>query len=155
MIAAAFFRQDLEYSTDHWETWYRLAQVNDLHLEEHVAWSAEKLNSNSHEIFHYQRQALHAYTMATSCAVRCADNSTDTETKLAEMYADFGNRVYSSSREPFSMRGFEFQEKEERHFSGDTLYQRPPFTPLTPYLTLRLASALFKRSTALAPGQWM
>jgi hypothetical protein len=154
-IAVAFFTQDLEYSTDQWETWYRLAQAHDLQLEENVAWSAEKLNSNSHEVFYYQRAATHCYAMAASCAVRSGDSSTETNTKMAEMYAEFGNRVYSSSLEPYSMLAFAFRDHEEKHFSGNTMYRRPPFSPLQLYTAWKVASVLFKRSIARVPDQWL
>ncbi|KIW08073.1 uncharacterized protein PV09_01011 [Verruconis gallopava] len=153
--AQAFFRQDIEYCSDHWESWYRLAQVNDLQLEEHVSWSAEKLNAHAHEIFHYQRNALHAYIMATSAAVRSADQSPKAVALMAEMYADFGNRIYASSRDPFSMLAFGFLDKEERHFSGEVMYQRPPFKPLQLFQAWRLAAVLFRRSLARAPEKWL
>jgi hypothetical protein len=153
-FAVAFFTQDLEYSTERWETWYRLAQANDLQLEENVAWSAEKLNSNSHEVFYYQRAAIHCYAMAVSCAVRCGDQSSGTTAKMSEMYAEFGNRVYSSTREPFSMLAFTFREHEERFFSGQTMFKKPPFQALTLYTAWRIAAVLFKRSLARSPNQW-
>jgi hypothetical protein len=156
--AVAFFTQDLEYSTERWETWYRLAQAHDLQLEENVSWSAEKLNSNSHEVFYYQRAAIHCYAMAMACAVRCGDQSSATTLKMAEMFAEFGHRMYSSTREPFSMLAFTFREHEERWFSGQTYaagtYKKPPFKPLTLYTAWRIASVLFKRSLARSPNQW-
>ena len=156
MTAQAFFRQDIEYCSEHWESWYRLAQCNDLHLEEHISWSADKLNAHSHEVFHYQRQALHAYIMAASSAVRNADEKNPKTLKLvAEMYKDFGERIYASSREPFSMGAFGFMDKEERHFSGEIVYQRPPFNPLSLFTAWRLASVLFKRSLARVPDAWL
>jgi hypothetical protein len=157
-LAVAFFIQDLEYSTERWETWYRLAQAHDLQLEENVAWSAEKLNSSSHEVFYYQRAAIHCYAMAVACAVRCGDQSSATTSKMAEMYSEFGNRMYSSTREPFSMLAFTFREHEERWFSGQALpagtYKKPPFRPLTIYTAWRIAAVLFKRSLATSPNQW-
>ncbi|TID25413.1 hypothetical protein E6O75_ATG04618 [Venturia nashicola] len=153
-VAVAFFTQDLEYSSEHWETWYRLAQANEMHLEEHVAWSAEKLNNNSHEVFFYQRAAIHCYTMAVSCAVRIGDATSLESSKLAEMYSEFGNRIYSSSREPFSMAAFAFRDNEERHFSGDQMYKKEPHTALQLYTAWKLAAALFKRSLQLNPESW-
>ncbi|KAE9968819.1 hypothetical protein BLS_005651 [Venturia inaequalis] len=153
-VAVAFFTQDLEYSTEHWETWYRLAQANEMHLEEHVAWSAEKLNNNSHEVFFYQRAAIHCYTMAVSCAVRAGDATSLESSKLAEMYSEFGNRIYSASREPFSMAAFAFRDNEERHFSGDQMYKKEPHTPLQLYTAWKLAAALFKRSLQRNPDSW-
>ncbi|QDS75781.1 hypothetical protein FKW77_008870 [Venturia effusa] len=153
-VAVAFFTQDLEYSTEHWETWYRLAQANELHLEEHVAWSAEKLNNNSHEVFFYQRAAIHCYTMAVSCAVRAGDVTSLDSSKMAEMYSDFGNRMYSSSREPFSMAAFAFRDNEERHFSGAEMYKKEPHSALQLYTAWKLAAALFKRSLRRNSDSW-
>merc|ERR1711981_208353 len=71
------------------------------------------------------------------------------------MYKDFGERIYASSREPFSMGAFGFMDKEERHFSGEIVYQRPPFNPLSLFTAWRLASVLFKRSLARVPDAWL
>ncbi|KAF2814539.1 uncharacterized protein BDZ99DRAFT_471954 [Mytilinidion resinicola] len=154
-IAAAFFMQDLEYSTDRWETWYRLAQAYDLQLEEAVSWTAEKLNSNSLEILNFQRHAIHAYTMAVACAVRDADSSPQTIAKVSQMYEDFGNRIYSSSREPFSMHAFNLRETEQKYFSVQTIFQGEPFSPMRPFSAWKLASVLFKRAIAGNPNKWL
>jgi hypothetical protein len=152
--ASLFFLADLEYSSERWETWYRLAQVHDLHLEEVVSWSAEKLNSQGHEIFYYQRAAIHCYAMAVTCAIRCGDKSSAASAKMAEMYAEYANRMYSSTREPFSMLAFTFREHEERMYSGHTMYKRPPFQALPLYTAWRIAAELFKRSLAKTPNNW-
>ena len=157
-FAQAFFLQDLEYTIDRWETWYRLAQTNDCQLEEAVSWSAEKLNNNnSNELLHFQRTAIHCYTMAVACAVRDADISPLSASKLSELYTEFGNRIYSSSRQPFCMHAFALLEKEHKYYSGHTtnlVYQSVPFNPLSPYSAWKFASVLFKRAIAANPDKW-
>jgi hypothetical protein len=155
-FAQAFFLQDLEYSIDQWETWYRLAQVYDSQLEEAVSWTAEKLNSNSVELINYQRGAINCYTLATACAVRDADVAPQTLSKISDLYADFGNRVYSSSREPFCMNAFDFRDTEKKYCSGShvPLYQNIPFPPLQMYTAWKFASALFKRAIRGKPDKW-
>ena len=153
-FAAAFFMQDLEYTMDRWETWYRLAQANDSQLEEAVSWTAEKLNSNSLEILHFQRCAIHCFTMAVACAVREVDSSPQIAAKVSDMYTDFGNRVYSSSRQPFNMQAFSLRETEQKYFSGQTVYQGAPFVPLRHYTAWKFAGVLFKRAVAGKPDKW-
>lgn len=153
-IAAAFFMQDLEYTPECWETWYRLAQAHDTQLEEAVSWTAEKLNGSSAEIAQYQRSAIHCYIMAVACAVRNADYSPLTSIKIAEMYAEFGNRMFSSSREPFSMTVFSFKDVEQRYFSGSAVFQSVPFQPLRLYTAWKLASVLYKRAISRDPDKW-
>lgn len=156
-FAQAFFLQDLEYSVDRWETWYRLAQVYDSQLEEAVSWTAEKLNSNSLELMNFQRGAINCYTLATACAVRDADAAPQTLSEISELYTDFGNRIYSSSREPFAMTAFTVRDAEQKYYSGDQqrlLYQNLPFHPLQPYTAWKFASVLFKRAIQGKPDKW-
>jgi len=157
-FAQAFYLQDLEYSIERWETWYRLAQANDTQLEEAVSWSAEKLNNNSMELVTYQRAAIHCYTMAVACAVRDADPSSETRAKVAQLYADFGNRMYASSREPFSMSAFVLKDTEHKFYSGrgprQEIYQNVPFSPLQGYTAWKFAGVLFKRAAYEDPDKW-
>ncbi|KAF2828591.1 hypothetical protein CC86DRAFT_319525 [Ophiobolus disseminans] len=153
--AQAFFLQDLEYSVERWETWYRLAQVNDLQLEEAVSWNADKLNSNSVELINFQRSAVNCYTMAVSCAIRDADAQSAKE--VAQMYTEFGNRIYASSRDPFSMEAFHFRDSEKRYFNiPDTsvTLKGDLFTPLYLYTTWKVASTLFKRAIQGNTDKW-
>ncbi|KAL6711142.1 Histone transcription regulator 3 [Coniothyrium glycines] len=155
--AQAFFLQDLEYSTESWETWYRLAQANDTQLEEAVSWNADKLNSNTVELVNYQRAAINCYIMAAACAVRNADASSPTQSKIAQMYLEFGNRMYASSREPFSMEAFQIRESEKRFCNSQNqtgTYKDVVFQPLVPYTAWKLASTLFKRATRGLPNKW-
>ncbi|KAH7139031.1 hypothetical protein B0J11DRAFT_33445 [Dendryphion nanum] len=156
-FAQAFFLQDLEYSVDRWETWYRLAQANDTQLEECVSWTADKMNNNSVELIHFQRAAIHCYVMATACAVRNADGAPQTIAKVADMYTDFGNRIYASSREPFSMNAFHLREMENKIYSrvnDQVVFQAPPFRLLTSYQAWKFASVLYKRAIQNKPDRW-
>ncbi|KAF2729041.1 hypothetical protein EJ04DRAFT_476343 [Polyplosphaeria fusca] len=156
-FAQAFFLQDLEYSVDCWETWYRLAQANDSQLEESVSWNADKINNNSVELIHFQRAAIHCYVMAVASAVRTADASHSTMMKLSAMYTDFGNRIYASSREPFSMAAFNIRDNEQKFYSGSmtmAVYQNIPFSPLPVYTAWKFASVLFKRAIKSNPDRW-
>ena len=156
-FAQAFFEQDLVFSSDSWETWYRLAQANDTQLEEAVSWTVEKINSNSMELITWQRAAIHCYTMAVACAVRDADTSPSTCAKVAHLYTDFGTRVYASSREPFNMNVFDVKDVEHKFFSNNndnTVYKNLPFAVLTPYQAWKFAGTLFKRATKGNPDKW-
>ncbi|KAF2097913.1 hypothetical protein NA57DRAFT_24522, partial [Rhizodiscina lignyota] len=157
-IAMAFYTQDLEFAMDRWETWYRLAQAYDLQLEEAVSWSAEKINSNAHEISFQQRCAIHCYTMAVACSMDDADPSDETMKKIAKVYIDFGTRIYSSSRQPFSMAAFSLRETETRFLSKPELAQEPVrgylFNPLDEYTAWKFAATLFKRAIARCPDNW-
>ncbi|KAF2687027.1 hypothetical protein K458DRAFT_333051 [Lentithecium fluviatile CBS 122367] len=156
-FAQAFFLQDLEYSIERWETWYRLAQANDTQLEESVSWTAEKMNNNSMELITFQRAAIHCYTMAVACATRDAEPTAQTRNKVARMYTDFGNRIYASTREPFSMGAFAIKESEHKYYSGahnQIVYQNVPFGPLSTYTAWKFASVLFKRAIKGDPNKW-
>jgi hypothetical protein len=156
-FAQAFFLQDLEYSIERWETWYRLAQANDTQLEESVSWTAEKMNNNSAELITFQRAAIHCYTMAVACATRDAEPTPGTSAKVARMYTDFGNRIYASTREPFSMAAFAIKETEHKFYSGahnQIVYQNVPFGPLPMYTAWKFASVLFKRAVRGDPDKW-
>ena len=153
MLAIAFFVQDIENSAEKWETWYRLAQAYDVQVEENVSWSAEGLNNNSQDIIQQQRSAIHCYTLAVALAIQSADFSFETSSKMADLYSDFGTRIYASSREPFSMAAFSVDEFE-RTYSGEVLYKKSPFQALQPYTAWRLASVLFRRAIVGKPENW-
>ncbi|RFU30319.1 hypothetical protein B7463_g6002, partial [Scytalidium lignicola] len=154
-VGATFLRLQLQFTADHWETWYRLAQCFDYELEEEILWSAEKINNNRAELVKLQRSAIHCYVMALSTAVRNADDTFETAGKLSEMYQDFGMRVYSSSREPFSMEAF-WVDEFEKHMSGAAgMYKKPLHEELSRFKAWKYASTLFKRALADKPNSWM
>ncbi|KAF2872169.1 transcriptional corepressor of histone-like protein genes [Massariosphaeria phaeospora] len=157
-FAQAFFLQDLEYSIDRWETWYHLAQANDTQLEECISWNADKMNNGTTvELIHFQRAAIHCYTMAVASAFREADAAPQTIAKVSQLYADFGNRIYSSSREPFSMNAFNIRDTEHKFYSGSVsqlVYQHVPFHSLTVYTAWKFAGVLFRRAIKGSPDKW-
>ena len=155
-IAVALFRIDLEYDTEKWETWYRLAQVYDAMNEEDTTWSADKLNSRRQELNTLQKNAIHCYKMALAVAIRCADDRFDTASKISELYTDFGNRIYASSREPFSMEVFSLVEYS-RHFNGEVkgMYQSRPFRDLKPRPAWDFSAGLFRQGLTDKPHRWL
>jgi len=155
-FADYFFKLDLEYNMDKWETWYRLAVVYDTQLEEDVLWSAEKINSNNNDLTDLQRRAIHCYTMALATAVRCADDSTETASKVSDLYTNFGFRVYASTREPFSMEAFSLRDFT-RFFSAQSqgMYKKRPFRDLKLFPAWTFAAVLFRKALVEKPERWM
>jgi hypothetical protein len=160
--ATTFFIHDLEYSTEQWETWYRLGQTYDSQLEESVSWTAEKLNSSSNEIATLQRCAINCYAMAVSCVVRQGTDEKlpDLSEQIGELYSELGMRLYSSSREPFSMKAFQIREIEERHYNRQVddstyMFRAPPFTPLKHLAIWRFSAHLFREAISRKPQSWM
>lgn len=156
--AQAFFVQDLEYSIDRWETWYRLAQANDIQLEEAVSWNADKMNSNSVELVNYQRAAINCYLMAVACVVRDPNAASYDQESIARLYTDFGNRIYASSREPFCMEAFDVREGEKRfcnHPTEGRTYRNASFVALQVYTAWKFASTLYKRAIKSNSNKWL
>jgi len=154
-VAASFFRLQLQFTADHWEAWYRMAQCFDSELDEDVLWSADKLNSDRAPLISEQRSAIHCYTMAISTAMRNADASFETAEKMSDMYHDFGYRIYASSRDPFHMEPF-YMDDFERHMSGYMgMYKKSAHEELSRYKAWRFAAGLFKRALAEKPNYWM
>jgi len=153
-ISIIFFWHDLEFDMENWETWYRLAQVYDAKLEEDTTWNSDKLNGHMEELVVLQRNAIRCYMMAVAVAVRCADDSFETAAKISELYTDFGNRVYSSSREPFSMAAFDL--KDYKRFCNNIrgTYERTPFRQLHLREAWNLAAVLFRQALVDKPGTW-
>jgi hypothetical protein len=156
-IAIAFFNQDLDYSMDNWETWFRLAQATDTKIEESVLWSAEKLNTSMQDIILMQKQAIHCYIMATALAYRSANFAFETSAKMTEMCGDFALRLYSSSREPYGMQAFAASADDFAKFvtTGRTGVERVRgFRPLTAYTCWKLASSFFRKAIAGNSDSW-
>jgi hypothetical protein len=161
--AVSFFVQDLEYSSENWETWYRLGQTYDLQVEEAVSWNAEKLSGSGTEVLTLQRQAINCFAMAVSCAVRhgVEENHPNQSKLISQLYGDYGIRLYASSREPFSMKPFSIKESEERifnrvHAPGSALmYKAPSFVTLKLFTAWRLAATLFREALRRAPDKWL
>ena len=153
-IAIAFFMQDLEFTMDHWETWFRLAQAYDTKIEESVVWSAEKLNNSMQDVVMLQKSGIHCFTMATALAYRSADIGFETSTKMTEMYHDFALRLYASSREPFSMKPFEIEDENIFVSDHKGVHKATSLQTVRVYTVWKLANVLFKRALAGRPDQW-
>ncbi|KAJ5625771.1 hypothetical protein N7510_002080 [Penicillium lagena] len=155
--AITFFRQDLDHGSGRWETWYRLAQAFDSKLEEDITWAADKINNNRADLATTQRHAIHCYAMAVSTAVRTAEPTAETRALLSDLYADFGLRMYSSSREPLSMGPFSLAEFD-RHYSSEesqNMYKQKPFKEMSQYSVWYFASNLLKRAIGNSSKRWI
>jgi hypothetical protein len=69
-------------------------------------------------------------------------------------------RLYSSSREPFSMKAFQIRENEERHYNRQVedstyMFRAPPFTPLKLLAIWRFSAHLFREAITRNPHRWM
>ncbi|KAL4945452.1 histone transcription regulator 3 [Aspergillus oleicola] len=155
--AVTWFRQDLEHGTSRWETWYRLAQTWDSKVEEDITWSADKINNNRTELVTWQRNAIHCYAMAVATAARTAEPEPQTRALLADLHTDFGIRLYSSSREPFSMGAFSVADFTRFYNNEESQQTNPgrPFKEMKVYSVWRLASYLFRRALLDKPKSWM
>lgn len=155
--AQAFYLQDLEYSIERWETWYRIAQAYDTQLEEAVSWNADKINSNTVELANLQRGAINCYIMAVACSMRTSNASSREQAQIAQMYTEFGDRIYASSRQPFNMEAFQTRDGERRfvNLPGLSGAQRDiPFVALQPFTAWKFASTLYKRAIKNNPDKW-
>lgn len=155
-IARTFFRHDLEFDTDRWETWYRLAQVYDAMIEEDSTWTAEKLENHMADMAALQRKAIHCYAMAMAIGTRCGDASFEGTSKMADLCADFGTRIYASTREPYSMRAFDMNDfMRPFNRAGQGMYENHQFPGLTLYSAWKFASSLLRRASIQKPQDWM
>lgn len=155
--AIGYFRQDLEYATERWESWFRLAQTYDTKLEEDIIWSSDKINNNQVELATLQRSAIHCYAMAVAGAMRAAEDDSKTRQTISDLFTDFGMRLYASSREPLNMAAFSLEDIE-RHFSrfeSQELYTGKPFKELGIYSVWSLAGHMFKRAMVDKPNHWV
>lgn len=155
--AISYFKYDLEHGTGRWETWYRLAQTYDSKLEEDVTWSADKINSNRTDLVLLQRNAIHCYSMAVASAIRTAEPSPEARAILSDLYTDFGIRMYSSSREPFSMGAFSLADFTRHFSSGENqqMYKGRPFKEMRIYSVWKFASYLLRKAMVDKPNLWM
>ncbi|KZZ93955.1 Tetratricopeptide-like helical [Ascosphaera apis ARSEF 7405] len=149
------FKQEIEHGYSDWKTWYYLAQAYDLKLEEDLSWAADKINKNDEQLVEFQRAAIHAYTLAVAYVTRTLDLSPQDTKLTSELYADFGKRLYASSREPLSMKAFSLANLE-RPFSSSsyTMYMSSPVVEVRDYSAWELASYMFQKAMDTSPGKW-
>lgn len=153
--ADKFLKLDLEFNTDSWETWYRLAQTYDARIEEDVTWDAIKINDPASDLVSMQKQAIHCYEMAVSLALRYGDESFGTANRISELYSDFAMRIYSSSREPFNMKAFSL-EGYERYFNRDTegTFKRRACKEVDERTAWKVAAELYRKALLDKPHSW-
>lgn len=155
-IAMKFFEYDLEQGYEKWETWFRLAQVYDAKLEEDTTWTADKLDNHMEDLVKLQRSAIHCYTMATATFERCPNPVFVMFQTAADLYSDFGTRIYGSSREPFAMDALGVTDFPKYFNAGRSgTWQGDPFRAITIYGAWTLASSLFRRSLVHNAEKWM
>jgi tetratricopeptide (TPR) repeat protein len=154
-IAIAFFMQDLEYSMENWQTWFRLAQAYDTKIDESLMWSADKINNEMSALIQFQRAAIHCYSMATSLAKQSADASSETVEQLTELHHDFAMRIYNSSREPLSMRAFAVEETNRFLSTENGVIRGGSYKPLRVYTAWKIAKILLQRTLKRRANRWM
>ncbi len=154
--AMTLFRQDLHHDTEKWETWYRLAQCFEAKIEDDLIWNSAKLNDSRADIALLERQAIHSYMMATAIAFRTADVQPETATKIEDMLAEFGTRLYASSRPPLDMEAFR-TDKHVRHLSSNanqTMSKQPWQEPIRLFTLWCFAARLLNIKLTEKPKPW-
>lgn len=85
-----------------------------------------------------------------------AEDTPDIHEPLSQMWADFGNRIYSASRMPMKCQSFDTDDFP-RHFSGmenEGLYTRHIHSPVTPEKAVRFAKVLYERALVHGDSNW-
>jgi hypothetical protein len=158
-MGATFLRQQLQFTPDQWDAWFRLAECFDYELDESVLWSADKMNKERSELVKYQRNAIHCYALALSNSGKVGPNfDGETADAIHELYHKFAMRMYSSSREPFAMDPFKHAD-QERFFiqnagSGNNTYKKKIHEEMEDYKVWKYAATLFKRAMKVKPKEW-
>lgn len=156
--AQRYFYHDVVCRPDNWETWYRLAQVFEIKMEEDMTWSAEGINTQRHELVTLERRSILCYMMAASTAQKFAGlEEKDTLAKISEMYTDFGYRIYSASRAPMAKESFWIDGFEKRYsgHKGEGMYLGRPHPELTEEMAWKMALMLFQSAIDTGgEGNW-
>lgn len=153
-IGATFLRQQLQFTPDQWDAWFRLAECFDYELDESVLWTADKMNKERSELLKYQRSAIHCYTLALSYSRNMALDATgESADTLHELYHEFGMRMYASSREPFAMEPFQHaDQKWVIHEMGADA--KVLSSQMEDYKVWKYAAGLFRKAMVLKPKLW-
>lgn len=154
-IGATFLRLQLQFTSDRWDAWFRLAECFDYELDESVLWTADKMNKDRPELVKFQRNAIHCYTLALSNSRHEQVVATDSD-PLHDMYHKFGMRMYSSSREPFAMEPFQHSD-QERFFIGDMnagTSKRILHDQMPQYKVWKFSARLFRMAMERNPRNW-
>jgi hypothetical protein len=94
--------------------------------------------------------------MMAASASMDADDNHDIHETLSQMWADFGNRIYSAARMPMKGQSFETDDFP-RHFSGmdnEGLYTRQIHTPVSADMAFRFAKVLYERALVHGDSNW-
>ncbi|KAI9800529.1 MAG: hypothetical protein M1825_004078 [Sarcosagium campestre] len=154
-LACSFYRRDLQYNTENWETWFRLAQTYDSMIEEDVLWTAARLNYNKAALNLLQRKAINSYIMAVATANRVADPSVDTAEKFSELFSDYGTRLYSSSRPPFNMGAFQLDDFKQFLSGASGVYKGTRYPHTSEELVWKVAKTSFQIAQRYKPEAWI
>ncbi|KAI0009676.1 hypothetical protein F4779DRAFT_356321 [Xylariaceae sp. FL0662B] len=154
-IGATFLRQQLQFTPDQWDAWFRLAECFDYELDESVLWTADKMNKERTELLKFQRNAIHCYTLALSHSRNVLTDAPGSSLDaIHDLYHKFGMRMYASSREPFAMEPFQHSEHKRFiiHESGtDT---KELHSQMQDYKVWKYAARLFKKAMEAKPKEW-
>ncbi|KAI0145548.1 hypothetical protein GGR57DRAFT_295811 [Xylariaceae sp. FL1272] len=154
-IGATFLRQQLQFTPDQWDAWFRLAECFDYELDEAVLWTADKMNKERAELVKYQRNAIHCYTLALSHS-RTAffDDSEEATDAIHDLYHKFGMRMYASSREPFAMEPFMHTDHKRFVIKDTGADTNDIHSQMQDYKVWKYASGLFKKAMEVKPKEW-
>lgn len=53
--ALEYFKHDLVCNPDNWKTWYRIAQMNEMLMEEEITWTADSVNTERAKLVELER----------------------------------------------------------------------------------------------------
>lgn len=154
-IGATFLRQQLQFTPDQWDAWFRLAECFDYELDESVLWTADKMNKERAELVKYQRNAIHCYTLALSHSRTVVlDDNEEAIDAMHDLYHKFGMRMYASSREPFAMEPFQHSEHKRFVIHETGADTKDVHSQMQDYKVWKYAARLFRKAMEVKPGQW-
>ncbi|KAI8623643.1 hypothetical protein F5Y19DRAFT_481435 [Xylariaceae sp. FL1651] len=154
-IGATFLRQQLQFTPDQWDAWFRLAECFDYELDESVLWTADKMNKERADLVKYQRNAIHCYTLALSHSRTAVfDENEEATDAIHDLYHKFGMRIYASSREPFAMEPFQHSEHKRFYIHDTGADTKDVHSQMQGYQVWKYASRLFRKAMEVKPKQW-
>ncbi|KAI2780529.1 hypothetical protein F4815DRAFT_117702 [Daldinia loculata] len=154
-IGATFLRQQLQFTPDQWDAWFRLAECFDYELDESVLWTADKMNKERAELVKYQRSAIHCYTLALSQSRNTPpDALRERSDDIHDLYHKFGMRMYASSREPFAMEPFHHSEHKRFVILESGVESKDLHSQMEDYKVWKYAARLFAKAMEVRPKQW-
>ncbi|KAI3341886.1 hypothetical protein F4824DRAFT_266585 [Ustulina deusta] len=154
-IGATFLRQQLQFTPDQWDAWFRLAECFDYELDESVLWTADKMNKERADLVKYQRNAIHCYTLALSHSRTVILNENEeANDAIHDLYYKFGMRMYASSREPFAMEPFQHSEHKRFVIHETGADTKDVHSQMQDYKVWKYAARLFRKAMEVKPKQW-